>query len=195
MEAAQARPAWERRGSGGGAAAPATVLHVAASEEGGPDPGSSQLGGGGTVELTSAVEGSPSVHGPSVMTAEDCWLEVLTIVRHKPSVIVFCDHDNQTISASEDSDTRESCLSTAEEGASRDGEHLPVSRHRRNLNRNRKVVRKRPDARPQSVPLDSPSPWLTGSQEPQITPSNNGKQRVSYNLVPVNKTCSAQMST
>lgn len=152
--------------------------------------------GAATVKLTSETEGSDSDHVTNPVNApeEECSLDLLRIVKYKPSVIVFRDHDNQATSASEASDTRESSPSTPEEGASRHGEdafpetlqfkELQVSRRCRNLNRNRKLLRKRPDARPKNVPLDSRNPSsegkcvFTGSQEQQDALSNNGKQRV-----------------
>lgn len=124
----------------------------------------------------------------------DCSPNLLRTLKHNPGVIVFCGHGNQVVSASEGSDARESSPSTAGEEVDRDGggafpealqfKELQVSRRRRNLSRNRKVLRKRQDARPRSVPLDSRNPSsegksvFTGVQEQQDPPSNNGKQQV-----------------
>lgn len=143
----------------------------------------------------SEMEGSSSDHRPkSVNLPEDCSLDLLRIVKHKPSVIVFGDHDNQENSASEGSEDQAFPLSPTK-GLNGDGEdafpqtlqfkELPgVSHRRRNLNRNRKVLRKRQDARPNSFPLNSRNPStevksvFTGSQEQQEPLSNNGKQQV-----------------
>lgn len=130
-------------------------------------------------------------HGAAVVpaTVVDVGLSEL---KHNSSVIVFGDHDNQENSASE---TQEFSPSPTEEGANGDGEdafpeilqfkELPaVSRCCRNMNRNRKVLRKRQDSRPKSFPLDSQNPSskvksvFTGSQEQQEPLSNNGKQQV-----------------
>lgn len=187
-------------GSDDASVVPATVLNVEVSEPSRSRTGSSQPDGGGTVEVVSEMEGSNSDHMPkSVNTPEDSSLDLMTIVKHKPSVIVFCDHDNQTVSASEDSDTKESTPPTSKERANCDGEdafpetlqfkEFPVSRRRRNLNRNRKILRKRPDALPKSVPLDSRNPSsqgksvFTGSQEQQDTLPNNGIQQVSESVL------------
>lgn len=128
---------------------------------------------------------------------EDCSLDLLRIIKHKPSAIVFCDYDcstdNQVIFANESSDGRESSSSTTEEGEG-DGDEeddfpetlqykeFLVSRHRRNLSRNRKGLRKRQDAQPNSTasgwqkPTNKGRPEFTGSQEEEETLQNNGKQ-------------------
>ena len=180
-------------GSDGAAVVPAMVLDVELSEGRRPALGPSQRGLEGPAEVASVMEGSNSDRMPkSVNTPEDCSLDLLRIVKHKPSVIVFGDHDNQANSASEGP------LSPTVEGVNGNGEdafpetlqcqELPgVSRRRRNLNRNRKVSRKRQDARPKSFPLDSQNPscevksMFTGSQEQQGPLSNNGKQQVKRN--------------
>lgn len=166
-------------GSDGAAEVPVVVLNVELSELRRPATGRSH-----------------SDHMPkSVNTPIDCSLDLLRIVTHKPSVIVFCDHDNQANSASDDSETQEFSLSPSEEGGNGDCEdafpetfqfkELPGISHRhRNMNRNRKVLRKRQDARPKSFPLDSRNPSsqvksvFTGSQKQQEPLSHNGKQQV-----------------
>lgn len=181
-------------GSDGAAVLPATVQDVELAEPRRPATGPSQQVFEGTAEVMSETEGSNSDHMPkSVATPEDSSLDLLRIVKHKPSVIVFGDHDNQANSASEGSDTQEFPPSPTEEGVNGDGEdafpetlqfkELPgISRHHRN--RNRKVLRKRQDARPKSFPLDSRDPSsevksvFTGSQEQRQPLSNNGKQQV-----------------
>lgn len=134
----------------------------------------------------------------SVNASEDCSIDLLRIVKHKPSAIVFCDYDcssdNQVIFANESSDGGESSSSTTEvgEGNNDDEEddvpetlqykEFLVSRHRRNFSRNRKGLRKRPDAQPNSTasgwqkPTNEGKPEFTGSQEEQDTLQNNGKQ-------------------
>lgn len=122
-------------------------------------------------------------HLPAPANAsQDCSLDLLRIVKHKPSAIVFCDNDcsadNQVISSS-----------TTEEGedddfpqASQYQEFL-VSRQRRNLSRNRKCWRKRQEAQPHGAASGSwqkttnkGRPEFTGSQEEEETPQNNGQQ-------------------
>lgn len=187
--------------NGGAALVPATVLDVELSELRRPAPGPSQRTGEGTAAVMAEMKKSHSDHVPkSVNSPEDCSLDLLRIVKHKPSVIVFGDHDNQANSASEGSENQEFSPSSTEEGVNGDGEdafpqtlqfkELPgVSRRRRNLNRNRKVLRKRQDARPNSFQLDSRNPSsevksvFTGSQEQQEPLSNNGKQPVRDSLL------------
>ncbi|XP_042286393.1 uncharacterized protein LOC122994904 isoform X2 [Thunnus albacares] len=135
---------------------------------------------------------------PSVSAPEDCSLDLLRIIKHKPSAIVFCDHDcsadNQVIFPIESSDGGESSSSTNEAGEGDDDEEddddfsealqykeFLVSRRRRNLSRNRKCLRKRQDAQPNSTsgwqkPTNRGKPEFTGSQEEEDTPQNNGKQ-------------------
>lgn len=186
-------------GSHGAAAVPAAVLDVELSELRRPAPGASQQAGEGTAEVMSETEGSHGDHMPkSVNTPEDCSLDLLRIVKHKPSGIVFGGHDKQANSASDGS--QDFSPSSTEEGANGDGEdafpetlqfkELPgVSRRRRNLSRNKKVMRKRQDACSKSFPLDSQNPSsevrsvFTGSQEQQEPLSNNGKQKVSEKRV------------
>lgn len=190
-------------GSDGAAVLPATVQDVELTEPRRPATGPSQQVFEGTAEVMSETEGSNSDHMPkSVNTPEHSSLDLLRIVKHKPSVIVFGDHDNQANSASEGSDTQEFPPSPTEEGVNGDGEdafpetlqfkELPgISRHHRNLNRNRKVLRKRQDARPKSFPVDSRDPSsevksvFTGSQEQRQPLSNNGKQQVRESLLPL----------
>lgn len=184
-------------GSDGAAVVPATVLDVELSELRRPAAGPSQQIGQGTAAVMSEMEGSSSDHRPkSVNLPEDCSPDLLRIVKHKPSVIVFGDHDNQENSASEGSEDQAFSPSPTK-GLNGDGEdafpqtlqfkELPGVSHRRrnlNLNRNRKVLRKRQDARPNSFPLNSRNPStevksvFTGSQEQQEPLSNNGKQQV-----------------
>lgn len=145
-----------------------------------------------------ALDESDCNHLPASGNAsEDCSLDLLRIVKHKPSAIVFCDYDcsadNQEIFAIESSDGGESSSSTAEgEGDDDDDEdgfpetlqykEFLVSRRRRNLSRNRKCLRKRQDAQPNSTssgwqkPTDKGKPEFTGSREEEDTLQNNGKQ-------------------
>lgn len=183
-------------GSDGAAEVPVVVLDVELSELRRPATGPTQQVFEGTAEVMSETEGSHSDHMPkSVNTDVDCSLDLLRIVKHKPSVIVFCDHDNQENSAPDDSETQEFSLSPSEEGVNGDCEdafpetlqfkELPgISHHHRNMNRNRKILRKRQDARPKSFPLDSRNPSsqvksvFPGSQKQQEPLSKNGKQQV-----------------
>lgn len=182
------------QGSEGAAVVPAAVLDVELSELRRPATGPSQHIGQGTAAVMSEMEGSNSDHRPkSVNLPEDRSPDLLRIVKHKPSVIVFGDHDNQENSASED----QAFPPSPTKGRNGDGEdafpqtlqlqfkELPgVSHRRRNLNRNRKVLRKRQDARPNSFPVNSRNPSTevksvsAGSQEQQEPLSNNGKQQV-----------------
>lgn len=182
-------------GSDGAAVVPAAVLDVELSELRRPATGPSQQTGQGTAAVMSEMEGNSSDHRPkSVNLPGDCSPDLLRIVKHKPSVIVFGDHDNQENSASEGSEDQ-AFFPSLTKGLNGDGEdafpqtlqfkELPgVSHRRRNLNRNRKVLRKRQDARPNSFPLNSRNPStevksvFTGSQEQQEPLSNNGKQQV-----------------
>lgn len=133
----------------------------------------------------------------SVSASEDCSLDLLRIIKHKPSAIVFCDNecstDNQVI-INESSDGRESSSSTNEvvEGDSdKDDDddilealqykEFLVSRRRRNLSTNRKCLRKRQDTQPNSTsgwqkPTNRGKPEFPGSQEEEDTPENNEKQ-------------------
>lgn len=145
-------------------------------------------------ELLSASSPAPDKSqgylSESENAAEDCSLEQLRIVKHKPSAIVFSDYDcgtdDQVIS-----DGGESPLSTAEEGDYEEEDDFPetlqykeflVSRHRRNMSRNRKCSRKRQDAQPNNIasdwqkPTDKGKPEFTGSQEETM---KNDEQLVS----------------
>ncbi|GLD46523.1 stAR-related lipid transfer protein 13-like isoform X1 [Lates japonicus] len=144
-----------------------------------------------------ALDKSSCKHLPaSVNTSEDCSSDLLRIVKHHPSAIVFCDNtDNQVTFASGSSDGEgESSSSNTEEGEGDDDEddefpetlqykEFLVSRRRRNLSRNRKCLRKRQDAQPSSTasgwqkPTNKGKPEFTGSQEEE---ENNGKQHALY---------------
>lgn len=181
-------------GSDGAAVVPGTVLDVELSELRRSATEPSQQVGEGTAEVMPQTEASESDHMPkSVKTPEDCSLDRLRIVKHKPGVIVVGDHDNQANSGCEGLEYQELSSSPTEEGVNGDGEDVfpetfqfkelaGISRCRRN--RNRKVLRKRQDARPKSFPLDSRNPSgevksvFTGRQEQQEPLSNNGKQQV-----------------
>lgn len=93
-----------------------------------------------------------------INSSEDTSLDVLRVVKHKPSAIVFCDHEGSHLAAvSESSDGRESSSSssTSKEASEDDDvdvfpgtlqyKKFLVSRHRRSLNKNRKFLRKRPE--------------------------------------------------
>lgn len=124
----------------------------------------------------------------SVNPSEDCSLDVLRIVKHKPSAIVFCDYgcssDSQVIDVSESSDEGEasasSSTSTGEESDDDDDDEFPetlqyreflVSRHRRSLSRNRKCLRRKPDVLFHGAAFDGrkssskSKPELTGSKD------------------------------
>lgn len=123
----------------------------------------------------------------AVNTSEDSSLDLLRIVKHKPSAIVFC--DNQVVS-----DVGESSSSITEEGEGDvdDDDDFPetlqykeflVSRRRRNLSRHRKCLRKRQDAQPSSAaasgwqkPTNEDRPESAGSQEEEETQQDNGQQ-------------------
>lgn len=127
---------------------------------------------------------------------EDCSLDLLRIIKHKPSAIVFCDYecstDNQVIFLNESSDGGESSSSINEvrEGDEDDDDDISealqykeflVSRRRRNLGRNRKCLRKRQDAQTNNTPgwqkpTNRGKPEFTGSQEEEDTLQNNAKQ-------------------
>lgn len=150
-------------------------------------------------ELLSAFSPAPDKSqdhlAESDSAAEDCSLEQLRIVKHKPSAIVFSDYDcgtdDQVISATGSSDGGESPLSTAAEGEGdyEEDDDFPetlqykeflVSRRRRNMSRNRKCLRKRQDAQPNNIasdwqkPTNKGKPELTGSRED--TMQNNDQQ-------------------
>lgn len=133
----------------------------------------------------------------SVNAAEDSSLDLLRIVKHKPSAIVFSDYDcstdDQVIFATGSSDGGESSLSNAEEGEGDDDEdddfpeslqykEFLVSRCRRNLSRNRKCLRKRQDTQPNNTasdwqqPTNKGKPEFTGSREEEDSMQKNGKQ-------------------
>lgn len=97
----------------------------------------------------------------SVTASEDPSVDSPRIVKHQPSVIVFCDFDKQVVSSNRSSDGAETSSSnTGEaEGDNDEDDDFPetlqykeflVSRRRRNLSRNRKCLRKRQDAQPNS---------------------------------------------
>lgn len=129
----------------------------------------------------------------SVSAPEDYSLDLLRIIKHKPSAIVFCDYDCSTDNQVS-SDGGESSSSTNEAGEGDDDEEngddfsealqykeFLVSRCRRNVSRNRKCLRKRQDAQPNSTsgwqkPTNRGKPEFTGSPEEEDTQQNNGKQ-------------------
>lgn len=127
--------------------------------------------------------------------SEEYPLDLLRIVKHKPSAIVFSDYDlcpqNHVVFAIESPDSRESSSSTTVEGEE-DDDNFPeasqykeflVSRRRRNLSRNRKCLRKRPDAQPSSSsgwqkPTSKGRLEFTSGHEDEEkdTQQSNGKQ-------------------
>lgn len=146
-------------------------------------------------ELLSAF--SPALDTTNHLSpSQDCSLDLLRIVKHKPSAIVFSDFDCSTEEqenfACGSSDDGESPLSTTEgEGDSDEDDDFPktlqykeflVSHHRRNLSRNRKCLRKRQDAQPDNSacswqrPTSEGKPEFTGSQEEEDATKNNGPQ-------------------
>lgn len=149
-------------------------------------------------EVISATDGDRCNHLlSSVNSSEDCCLD-LRIVKHKPSAIVFCDHDKQ-VTLNESSDTGESSsLPTTEEGERQDDsdeddfpqtlqyKEFLVSHRRRVLSRNRKSPRKRLDAHPKSTTsgwrksTSEGKPEFTGGQEEREAGLNNGKQVRQY---------------
>ncbi len=155
-------------------------------------PTETSLSNEGLSAFSPALDKSSCSHLP-----EDCSSDLLRIVKHKPSAIVFCDYDcstgNQVIVTNDSSDGGESSSSSTEEEEGDDDEEddfpetlqykeFLVSRRRRNLSRNRKGLRKRQDAQPNSTasgwqkPTNKGRPEFTGSQEEEETPQNNGKQ-------------------
>lgn len=143
----------------------------------------------GHCECSSDVDKSSCNHPPaSANASEDCSSDLLRMVKHKPSAIVFC--DNQVTS-----DVGESSSSSTEEREDDDDEEddfpeasqykeFMVSRRRRNLSRNRKCSRKRQDAQPNGAaasgwqkPTNKGKPESAGSQEEEETlQKNNGEQ-------------------
>jgi len=121
----------------------------------------------------------------SVNASQDCSSDLLRVVKHKPSAIVFRGTDNQVMS-----DVGGSSPSPTEEGEGADNEDddLPrasqykeflVSRRRRNLSRNRKCSRKRQDAYSNGSwqkNTNKGRPEVTGSQEEEEAQQNNGQQ-------------------
>ncbi|MEQ2254755.1 hypothetical protein ILYODFUR_006838 [Ilyodon furcidens] len=124
-----------------------------------------------------------------VKSSEDTSLDVLRIVKHKPSAIVFCDYEgssdpNVTV-VNESSDGRESSSSSTSKGEERedddaDVDEFPktlqykeflVSRHRRSLNRNRKCLRKRPE-----VPSQGPAADWQKTSNNKRTPESAGSK-------------------
>lgn len=149
-------------------------------------------------EVVSATDGDSCNHLPSsVNSSENCSLD-LRIVKHKPSAIVFCDHDcssDKQVTVNESSDTGESSSSpTTEEGERQDDsdeddfpqtlqyKEFLVSHRRRVLSRNRKGLRKRLDAHPKSTTsgwrksTGEGKPEFTGGQEEREAVLNKGKQ-------------------
>lgn len=160
---------------------------------------SPEQGEEGTAEFFSVLERRGCDCLPvSVNASEDGSLDLLRIEKYKPSAVVFCDYDrnsdDQMVFASESSETGESSSSTTEDGERQDDndeddfpemlkcKELLISCHRRKLSRNRKVLRKRPDAYPRSTasgwrkPTSEGKPEFTGSKEELDTVLNNGKQ-------------------
>ncbi|XP_032390229.1 uncharacterized protein LOC116700892 [Etheostoma spectabile] len=130
----------------------------------------------------------------SVNASANSSLDLLRIVKHKPSTIVFCDNDcstdNQDIP---DAGESSSSITEEREGGDNDDEEddfpeklqykeFLVSRRRRNLSRNRKYSRKRQDAQPNSAasgwqkPTNKGKPEFAGSQREEETTQNNEKQ-------------------
>ncbi|TNN51219.1 hypothetical protein EYF80_038593 [Liparis tanakae] len=124
----------------------------------------------------------------SVNASQDCSSsDLLRIVKHKPSAIVFhCGAaDNQATS-----DVGGSSPSPTEEGEGADNEdddfprasqykEFLVSRRRRNSSRNRKCSRKRQDAHSNGSwqkNTNKGRPEVTGSQEEEEAQQNNGQQ-------------------
>ncbi|XP_054907248.1 uncharacterized protein LOC129373393 [Poeciliopsis prolifica] len=106
-----------------------------------------------------------------VNSTEDTSPDVLRIIKHKPSAIVFCDYEGSLATVmKESSDSRESSSSSPaskeeSEDEEADVDEFPetlqykeflVSRHRRNLNKNRKFLRKRPEVLPHGPAADRP---------------------------------------
>lgn len=143
------------------------------------------------------TDDAPGANRLSASASQDCSLELL-IIKHKPSAIVFCDHehtsDAQLVFATETSDTGESSSSITEEeeynnNDDEDGfpetihyQEFLVSRRRRNLSRNRVGLRNRQDAHPKNIasswrkPTNGGQPEPTCSQEGQEPRRNDGKQ-------------------
>lgn len=129
--------------------------------------------------------------------SEDCSTD-LRIVKHKPSAIVFCDHDltpKGQAGLKESSDSRGSSSPTTEDGERQDDndeddflqasqhKEFLVSRRRRVLCRNRKSLRKRLDALPKGTmasgwrkAASEAKPEVTGAPEERDAGRNNGKQ-------------------
>lgn len=148
-------------------------------------------------EVVSVTDGDRCNHLlSSVNSSEDCCLD-LRIVKHKPSAIVFCDHDcssDKHGTLNESSDTGESSFLPTEEGECQDDsdeddfpqalqyKEFLVSHRRRVLSRNRKSLRKRLDAHPKSTTsgwrksTGEGKPEFTGGQEEREAGLNNGKQ-------------------
>lgn len=147
-----------------------------------------------TNDAPCAVDGS-GCNRLSTSASHDCSLELL-IVKHKPSAIVFCDHDCSSDAklTTETSDTGESSSSVTEEEEydnNDDEDDFPetlqyqefvVSRRRRNLSRNRVGLRNRQDTHPKNIasswrkPTNRGQPEPTCSQEEQESRLNDGKQ-------------------
>lgn len=129
-----------------------------------------------------------------VNAADDGSLDLLRIVKHKPSAIVFSDYDcsadDQVIVATGSSDDGES-PSPGAGGRREEDNYFPeslqykeflVSRRRRNLSRNRKSTRKRQDAQPKNTtsewrkPTREGKPEFTGGREGEDTVQHAGRQ-------------------
>ncbi|XP_024121726.1 uncharacterized protein LOC112142522 [Oryzias melastigma] len=136
--------------------------------------------GGQILKPSEQEESSCTDETECMKEPEGCSLDSLRIVKHKPSAIVFCDYnhtpDSQETVPNESSDGKESSSSSlkAEEGDDDFPETLQykeflVSRHRRNLSRNRKCLRRRQDflchgAVPER-PNNKDKPGFTGDLE------------------------------
>lgn len=149
-------------------------------------------------EIVSAMGRDGSKHLPShVNLSEDCSTD-LRIVKHKPSAIVFCDHDPTSEDQGglkESSDSGGSSSPTTEDGERQDDndeddfpqasqhKEFLVSRRRRVLSRNRKSLRKRLDALPKGTaasgwrkPASEAKPEVAGGLEEREAGRSNGKQ-------------------
>lgn len=138
--------------------------------------------------------------GP-VGASEDSQWDVLRVVKHKPSAIVFSDYDQsaetRTIFANEGSDGGESSSNSTEEGVGDDDDddeedddafpetlqykEFLISRRRRNLSRNRKGLRKRQDAlcngtHARQNPTNKSKAEVKGRHEEVERLQNEGKQ-------------------
>lgn len=126
---------------------------------------------------------------PAVSASEDSSPDVLRIVKHQPSAIVFCDHDRSPDNQGSSDGGESSSPDTAEgEGDNDEDDDFPetlqykeflVSRRRRSSSRNRKCSRKRQEAQPGSTASGGQKPAgqgkaeVTGGREEE---ENNGGQ-------------------